>query len=169
MGDKRGDRHYPSMDAPPSLRRGGKWYDMPCNGELKRGLSVLGKFDQGDNRWLHEDGIEGEWAVSYHGTGLHKGASIAENGFVWSHGQRGIYSTPHLEVAFKYASVVEHGGKCYQVVVQNRVNPSKVQEVQMSRRRGGRHVLWVVPWEDDIRPYGLILREQPRIHKSTFL
>merc|ERR1712183_539431 len=106
----------------------------------------------------------GEWAVSFHGTGLHNGVSMADEGFVLSRGLCGIYSSPQLEIAFRYAPVFEQEGKLYQVVVQNRVDPSKIKKVRWWETGCGE--LWVVPDEEDIRPYGLILREQPRDERS---
>ena len=97
-----------------------------------------------DNQWLgvgREGGehtsAEGEWPVSYHGTGLHAGMDIAAHGFDLSKSKlgvygNGVYSTPDIEVAALYAKSFTSKGKTYKVVVQNRVNPANLKTVDGS-------------------------------------
>ena len=44
---------------------------------------------------------------------------MAEDGFAFSGGIRGIYSALDLEVAFRNARKIQHDGKWFKVVVQN--------------------------------------------------
>ncbi|CAF1594136.1 unnamed protein product, partial [Didymodactylos carnosus] len=57
---------------------------------------------------------------------------IAEEGFRLSEGKRflhgkGIYSTPDIEIAKKYASKFTYENETYLCIVQNRVNPKHLQ------------------------------------------
>ena len=75
---------------------------------------------------------DGEWPVSYHGTGESATGSIAQDGYKLSkvkrfHNGKNIYSTPSIAVAAKYARVFEHKGTKYKIVFQNRVCPSDLQ------------------------------------------
>ena len=98
---------------------------------------MLGRFE--DDSWLGELGqrfhsSEGEWPVSYHGTGESASGSIAQDGFRLSKGKRfrygmGIYSTPSIEVAAKYAKIFEHKGKTFKIVFQNRVSPTGLKVI----------------------------------------
>merc|ERR1712224_481047 len=120
----------------------------------------------GNNTWLRMDGSKGEWAISYHGPGLHDGATMAAEGFTLSKGECGVYSTNRLDVAFLYAATFEHGGKRHKVVVQNRVGPWKVTKYR-TKVGGMSAEFWVVPSDEDIRPYGLICRVEDGLGGKT--
>ena len=74
---------------------------------IRCALKVLDQYC--DNKWLGRSGhrtgsSEGEWPVSYHGTGVNVSGSIAQEGYDLSKGKRfrygkGIYSTPSIDVA----------------------------------------------------------------------
>mmetsp|Transcript_76747 Transcript_76747/g.212021 ORF Transcript_76747/g.212021 Transcript_76747/m.212021 type:complete len:477 (-) Transcript_76747:103-1533(-) len=166
--DSRYDYRFYSADE-KGFERGGRAYSRPVGWERKA-LCVLNKFP--DTDWLgvgkrkrQTESAEGEWPVSYHGTGWHNGLSIAQEGYRLSkavrqvHG-KGIYSTPDLEVAARYAATFEYEGKRYQVVMQNRVNPANLKVVDKSTTGVGEY--WIVPSEDDIRPYSLLVMELPK-------
>ena len=152
--------------------RGGKLYYRPY-GWMRYGLKVLGKYDNGDNTWLGEDGIRtkssaGEWPVSYHGTGIHEGCSIAQGGYDLSKGVRfkygkGIYCSPCIDVAAKYAQTVDHKGKKYQLVLQNRVSSRSLKEVNDAQQG----IIWVQPHDHLIRPYGICLKPLANRNQST--
>ena len=143
--------------------RGGKPYYRPY-GWRRLGIKVVDEYDDGDNTWLGEDGIRtsssaGEWPVSYHGTGIHEGRSIAQGGYdvskgVWFKYGKGIYSSPCIDVAAKYAQVVDYKGKKYQFVIQNRVSSKSLKEVNDAQQG----IIWVQPHDHLIRPYGICLR-----------
>jgi hypothetical protein len=147
--------------------RGGLIYIRPC-GWQRYALKVKGKFP--DDIWLEGktpradkySSAEDEWPVSYHGTSLNNGLSIAEEGFKLSKGTRflygkGIYSTPDIEVASLYAVKVTENGKTFKVVMQNRVNPTNLKKVDKAVTGVGEY--WISPTEDDIRPYGFCVQE----------
>ena len=128
-------------------------------------LKVLGKYD-GDT-WLGKKGYRldsspGEWPVSYHGTAIGNTGNIAQEGYDLSKGKRflygrGVYSTPSIEVAAKYASGFQHKGKNYRVVFQNRVNPSNLKIVSADDTGMGEY--WIQPEQDAIRQYGICVQE----------
>jgi hypothetical protein len=100
--------------------------------------------------------------VSYHGTSYHNGLSIAEEGFRLSRCTRfkygyGIYTTPDIEVAYRFADIIQIDGITYKFVVQSRVNPKNLKKV--SKAETGVAEYWISSNEDDVRPYGYCLRE----------
>jgi hypothetical protein len=150
--------------------RGGMIYNRPC-GWKRYAYNVKGKYP--DDIWLNGkhprkniySSAEDEWPVSYHGTSLNEGLSIADEGFRLSKCKRfkhgyGIYSTPDINIAKLYASTTEgqgrHGRK-YKVILQSRVNPKTLQIVYDAETGAGEY--WVSPNEDDIRPYGFCIQE----------
>jgi hypothetical protein len=146
--------------------RGGKEYIRPC-GWNRFALKVKGKYP--DDIWLQGktpradiySSAEDEWPVSYYGTSLNNGLSIAEEGYKLDKGARfygkGIYSTPDIEVASLYANGEPFNGKTYKVVVQNRVNPKTVIKVDKAETGVGEY--WISPNEDDIRAYAICIKE----------
>ena len=92
--------------------RGGHEYQRPY-GWKRYAIKVLGRFES--DKWLGEQGIrsrssDGEWPVSYHGTGESATGSIAQDGYKLSKGKRfrygkGIYSTPSITVGYGSLSV----------------------------------------------------------------
>jgi hypothetical protein len=142
-------------------------YLRPC-GWQRYALKVKGKYP--DDIWLkgkyrrsdQYSSAEGEWAVSYHGTSYHNGLSIAEEGFKLSKGKRhkfghGIYTTPDIKVASRFADIIQYNGKIYKIVMQVRVNPKHLQIVCKAETGVGE--FWISPSEDDVRPYGFCIRE----------
>ena len=144
--------------------RGGYLYQRPY-GWKRYAIMVLGRFE--NDQWLGEQGqrfesSKGEWPVSYHGTGESATGSIAQDGYMLSKGKRflfgrGIYSTPSIEVASKYATRFEHKGKRYKIVFQNRVCPDDL--VVIDEKTTGVGEYWVQPRDKMIRPYGICIKE----------
>ena len=100
--------------------------------------------------------------ISYHGTGESASGSIAQDGYNLSKGKRflygrGIYSTPSIEVAAKYAKMFEHKGKVYKIVFQNRVCATDLKIIDAETTRVGEY--WVQPHEKFIRPYGICIQQ----------
>ncbi len=100
--------------------------------------------------------------MSYHGTSLNNGLSIAEEGYKLSKGTRflygkGIYSTPDIEVESFYAAEANVDGKTYKVVMQNRVNPKTVKKIGIAVTGVGEY--WISPADEDILPYGFCVKE----------
>ena len=144
--------------------RGGYEYQRPY-GWKRYAIKVLGRFE--NDKWLGEKGLrfhssEGEWPVSYHGTGESASGSIAQDGYRLSKGKRfkygsGIYSTPSIQVAAKYANVFKHKGKKYKLVFQNRVCPTNLKIVDAQMTGVGEY--WLQPRENFIRPYGICIQQ----------
>ena len=143
--------------------RGGYEYQRPY-GWKRYAIKVLGRFE--NDKWLGERGLrfhssEGEWPVSYHGTGESASGSIAQDGYRLSKGKRflygsGIYSTPSIQVAAKYANVFHHKGKWYKLVFQNRVCPTNLKILDAQTTGVGEY--WLQSRDDFIRPYGICIQ-----------
>lgn len=128
--------------------RGEQRYYRPY-GWKRLALRVRDKFS--DHEWLGEGGhrvhsSKGEWPVSYHGTGENAGRSIAQHGYDLSKGHRfaygkGIYSTPSILVAEKYAKEFQHEGETYLLVFQNRVKMEDMEVIGSSTTGVGEY--WV--------------------------
>ena len=144
--------------------RGGYEYQRPY-GWKRYALKVVGKYE--NDKWLGDPGqrllsSDGEWPVSYHGTGEHAGRNIAQEGYRLSKGKRfkfgyGIYSTPSIEVAEMYAKSFTLKGKLCKMVLQNRVCPTNLQIVNAETTGVGAEY-WVHPKKDFIRPYGFCVK-----------
>jgi hypothetical protein len=65
---------------------------------------------------------------------------------------KGIYLTPHAEVAEPYAITCVIGDVAYELLFQCRVNPRYLQKLNAGR-------YFVLPREADVRPYGFLLRK----------
>lgn len=149
------------QDGTKKFYRGNYLYTRPCGWDRKA-LKVLGRY--GNNAWLGAGGMRtessvGEWPVSYHATAKGRGGNIAQVGFSQSQGkiypfQRGIYTTPSASVAAKFAPTFTYKGETYQVIFQNRVNPSNLQIL-----KAGGDEYWVSPQQQDVRPYSICLRK----------
>ena len=65
--DSRGDFEFPCSGG-DIQRRGGMEYKQPSSEWVRVGLSVKGKYDNGNDDWLMMNGNPGEWAVGFHGS-----------------------------------------------------------------------------------------------------
>ncbi|CAG8528671.1 3748_t:CDS:1 [Ambispora gerdemannii] len=147
--------------------RGNFQYKRPC-GWNRIALKVLNKYGT-DNAWLgatsknfRQKSGTNEWPVSYHGTAKDNCHSIAEDGYMLCKGKRfafgrGIYSTPDINVAARYAEKFTYDGQEYRVVIQNRVNPDTL--VRISAEKTGYGEYWISPTSTDIRPYGICIKK----------
>ncbi|CAG8643831.1 5032_t:CDS:2 [Funneliformis caledonium] len=148
--------------------RGSFEYKRPC-GWKRIALNVLDKYENnlwlgvGGNRRSHStNSVTNEWPVSYHGTAEHNFKSIAQDGYLLCKGKRfrfgrGIYSTPDIDVASRYATKYTFNGEQYLVVFQNRVNPNNL--VRISKSETGIGEYWISPDGADLRPYGLCIKK----------
>lgn len=140
--------------------RGGIEYRRPC-GWKRHAIRVAGKYE--DEVWLGSSNSRNEWPVSYHGTGLDEGKSIAQVGFDLTkhkrfiHG-RGIYSSPDISVAKGFAKSFLCNGEEHLVILQNRVNPKNL--IKLSNDETGNGEYWISPEATDIRPYGVCIRKK---------
>ncbi|CAF1527791.1 unnamed protein product [Rotaria sp. Silwood1] len=139
--------------------RGGERYIRPC-GFRRYALNVSGKYN--NLSWIGcEHGI-GEWPVSYHATGKFENKTMAQNGYALTQGKQysftsGVYSTPDINLAEKYAKNFTYNNEQYIVVFQNRVNPQNLHKLQSDRSGTGDY--WVSPTDTDVRPYGICIRK----------
>jgi ubiquitin len=134
-------------------------YVRPCGWE-RVAIKVSDKFE--DMVWLGQSNNEGEWPVSYHGTGFDQARSIAIDGYNLTKGKRflfgiGIYSTPDINVAEKYAVKFSCDSDQYLIVLQNRVNPKTLIKISADQTGVGEY--WVNPTDKDIRPYGICIKK----------
>ena len=144
--------------------RGGYEYQRPY-GWKRYAIKVMGRFE--NDNWLGEKGerfhsSEDEWPVSYHGTGESASGSIAQDGYSLSKGKRilygrGIYSSPSIQVAAKYAQVFKHKGKKYKLVFQNRICPTDLKILDAQTTGVGEY--WLQPHVKFIRPYGICIQK----------
>ncbi|CAB1435846.1 unnamed protein product, partial [Pleuronectes platessa] len=166
------DYDFKNLTETETYWRGGEKYERPC-GWYRFGLKVLDKYP--GTTWLGTtyrsiQSSPGEWPVSYHGTSKTGAGGIIGDHYQPGPGQvygRGIYSTPDINEANKYAKTFtsSKNGKTYKVVLQNRIDPEY-------RKKYFNDLYWLVPIpkgtsEDEeqemveraIRPYGLLLKE----------
>ena len=162
-----------------NLKRGGEKYFPPYE-YYGLALKLRGKYnDTGDNGvWFGKLGDrEGEWPVAYHGIGrgneFLKVLSIIDDNLKEGPRQimknriskankndfplcnQGVYLTPEIEEAEKYATKVTLGNfkKKFQFIFMSRVNPKKIREP------GTVPVNWILNGNDEeIRPYRLLIK-----------
>ena len=148
-------------DRGKKFMRGGLEYKRPC-GWKRYALKVDDKYE--NTKWLGSQGQSNnntEWAVSYHGTKIYCAEPIAKEGL--KPGVRnvygvGIYCTPNISTAEKYAEVFTSPktNKKYKIVFQNRVKPSSIIRC---KSKGGPDDYWYVEDGKDIRPYSICIKE----------
>lgn len=133
------------------------WYRMALNVKKKYGgTEWLGRSDLPRGRARKLSRI-GEWPVSYHGTKKNMAEAIAEDGYDLSKGKRfrygrGIYSTPHPDIAERYAEEFEFKGVKYKVILQNRVNMEDTKVIEHKN-------YYVTTSEENIRPYAVLIKK----------
>lgn len=158
--DPRYDYDFTNLkDENQKFTRGGMQYARPC-GWKRFAIKVSDKFE--NLVWLGATNNPEEWPVSYHGTGFNQAKTIAMDGYDLTKGKRfafgyGVYSTPDINVAQKYAIKFSHGNDQYLIVLQNRVNPKTLVKVSVDRTGVGEY--WVSPSDKDVRPYGVCIRK----------
>jgi hypothetical protein len=157
--------------------RGGKPYNPPI-GWNGIGLKVLDKY--GDNTWLGMKNSPGEWCVAYHGVGSgqssdqvkHITGLIYKDTFKPGRRQRhqncadlyhypnkvgaGVYITPSIKVAERYARTSEVNGKKFKTVLMARVKPDILRHCNCQNAKE----YWVINGTtDEIRPYRILYKQ----------
>ena len=154
--------------------RGKEIYDPPYNW-LGLGLSVLGKFDDGNDDWLEDISEESEWAIAYRGIStknqnrmlkyfiVKRNLEIARINFKdkfgkklndkrhWGTIESGIYMTPYIKIAEKYTKTISFNNKNYKVLLMAKVKVSEIKEPKNSN-------FWVLD-NDKIRIYRVLFKE----------
>ena len=142
------------------FQRGGKVYTRPC-GSLRVSLNVSGKYDNGNDTWLGDKNINGEWCVAYHGTHCNGNKDIK----IWADRLKieqkcgiGVFCTPNFKLALDHSEIVTtpDGKKRYKIIFQHRVNPNTIQYASSV---GGPNDFWFFNNPSDIRPYQICLFE----------
>lgn len=173
--DPQYDYDFTNLSDSATCQRGGELYERP-KGWYRIALKVRGKYPGGDT-WLgtngwRSDSVPGEWPVSYHGTSLDGATGILRSHYKAGERDlygRGIYSTPDLQVAEReeYAQTFtsQTTGKCYKVILQNRINPTKREICKRSDywlirvNKGTSAQMEKQIVESSLRPYGVLIRE----------
>ncbi|KAF4714808.1 hypothetical protein FOZ62_028944 [Perkinsus olseni] len=142
--------------------RGGQRY-FPPHGWKRFAVAVRGRYDSGDNSWLGLANTDGrEWAVAYHGTSAANLPGILARGIRPGTRQnysqevgitQGIYCSPHPDTAGVYSDTIMVEGRRVGVMLQCRVRPAAVRQCQ------SRQDYWVIESSEDVRPYGVLVRE----------
>ena len=157
--------------------RGKEIYDPPYNW-LGLGLSVLGKFDDGNDDWLEDISDKSEWAIAYRGISSknqkhikvmlkhfieERNLEIARINFKdkfgkklndkrhWGTIESGIYMTPYIKIAEKYTKTISFNNKNYKVLLMAKVKVSEIKEPENSN-------FWVLD-NDKIRIYRVLFKE----------
>ena len=179
--DKHGDKLFSNAFETYEIGPPGKTKTyIPPTGWTRYGLKVLGKYQDGD-RWLEPFKDPQNWYRAFHGTGraqkedFHHSehfsdsqyasvdavASIYEKEFrlarVHYHGS-GVYCSPDPKFPENgYVTPVEldteYGKKKFICMLQVAVNPNSVKMVPTDEN------IWIVPNPQDIRPYGILIKE----------
>ena len=125
------------------------------------GLKAYGLYDNGDNTWIENKNVKGEWYIAYHpikSTSSIKG--ILYNGFRRGPFQgykddnnlnpltnnkhkkigKGVYFLPDIDEAKDAAKSFKFSGKNYKAVFMCRINPKKVRIAEY----GSNKEIWVV-------------------------
>ncbi|CAF2588082.1 unnamed protein product [Rotaria sp. Silwood2] len=178
--DERGNKTFPSKAeihevGPPGCT---EKYFQPAKW-TRYGLNVIGKYEDGDT-WLDPFLHPGNWYRAFHGTGNARSedfghldqcfddkyapvnalANIYENGFnkarIAVYGA-GVYCSPNPKIPEKqFTKAVDVntqlGKKKFKCMLQVAVNPNGVRFVKQAD-------IWVVPNPQDIRPYGILIKE----------
>jgi ubiquitin-protein ligase len=149
------DKDFTNIDDQGQVQtRGGLPYHRPC-GWMRIALKVNGCYE--NDIWMGCSGADGEWAVSYHGSDFESCKNIATMKYQLAKCRRGspygigIYSVPRIETAVQYSRQFVYEGHNYKVVLQNRVNPRFLNIVNSG-------LYYVSPIQEDIRPYGLLIK-----------
>ena len=137
----------------------------------------MGKYDYGNDNWLGNNNINGEWNVAYHWVGSGQKSNnvkdiigrIFRSGFKQGPGQahsycddinhlgkkvgKGISVTPSIQLAEAYAGILEINGIKYKAVLMVRVKPEAVRECNCHND------FWVVNETcDEIRVYRILFK-----------
>lgn len=159
--DPRYDFDFTNVDdTNKTFSRGRRVYKRPV-GYFRKAISVLSKYE--NDKWLGTGDGDEVWPVAYHGTrtanalpilqaGLQVGGSTVTRANGNSFGD-GIYLTPDIKIAERYAVSAPVGNFVYRVIFQVRVSPTNFREPRPN--------IWVAAQPDHVRPYGILLKEMP--------
>lgn len=146
-------------DSGKTFQRGPEPYKRPC-GWYRKAIKVLGKFE--NETWLGTD--RNAWPVAYHGTRADNAKAILRNGLLAGGSEAvpivngaaygaGIYLSPNhcYSGSTYYAKPSTVNDRCYQIMFQVRVKSSSIRKHSPD--------VWVCQNSEDIRPYGILMKE----------
>lgn len=137
------------------------------------GLKVLGKYDDGNNKWLTKNS---EWAIAYHGVGgklspkqvEEKLKNKVKNGITQGHSQtkfklddirhpgkkvgNGVYLTPNLKFLDNFSGIILFNKRKYRVALMVKVKIDKIREPKDI------NYIWVLN-KDYVRAYRILLKK----------
>ena len=135
-------------------KRGGEDYYPPSNDWVGIGLKVKDKYDKGDNTWLGNENISGEYAIAYIGICDNKNLSqtfkdlnfenkslfcdikdIRNKGILNSifgkNCGKGTLIFQNPKYAENYSSILNINGIQIKVLIMCRVNPKKIRQPEI--------------------------------------
>ena len=149
----------------------GKEIYFPPYGWYCLGLNVIGKYDNGDDKWINDNTEKSEWAIAYHGINskevekilnkiiLDNGISEAVNermaqlNDIRHSGKvgRGIFLTPNISVTERYTGKIFFNNKNYKILLMAKVKSEKIRQPENSQ-------FWILD-QEYIRDYRILLKE----------
>jgi len=155
-------------------QRGGNEYIPPLDGWVGIGLSVLNKYDNGNNDWLAYENIRGEFSIGYIGiynlwndknriiydlNEFSRDINIMERNNlyysnIFNYGD-GICVFQNPEYAENSTGYIEILGYKIKILLMCRVNPRKIRICDSPP-------CWILnPTSDEIRPYRILVKKIP--------
>eukprot|EP00913_Durusdinium_trenchii_P000557 g513.t1 len=147
-GIKRHKDFRDTKDDGRKMFRGGREYFLPV-GWKRFAVQVKGVYDEGDNAWLRLGGI------------LCTGFRVGERQKFEAAAGAGVYCTPRIDVAQHYSKPTLLRGHSVQIVLQLRVRPGAINPITDPSAHEFERKYWVINNPDDIRAYGVLIRELP--------
>ena len=163
----------------------GKMDYFPPLGWVGFGLKVMNKYK--NDIWIGMENVKGEWCVAYHGVGgvypseeinietltsiMNEGLKENKENFqrhqncpdVYHRGKkvgRGIYCSPYVNTAKKFAGRTILNGKKYYTVFMLRVKPKKIRHCENCEDSREPNCFWVLNGENfnEVRPYRILFK-----------
>ena len=159
---------------------------IPPLGWVALGLKAWGVYDNGDNTWIGNKNVKGEWYIAYHSIkSIESVSGILLNGFRRGPFQNykndensnpltrneyptcgeGVYFIQNFQIAKFYAETFNYMGNSFQIILMCRINPYKVRIVEL----GDNLESWIVNGDklhdpngkkrdDEVRAYRILMR-----------
>ena len=162
-------------NAENNLRRGGEEYIQPLSWTAY-GINISGKYDFGDNTWLGNNNINGEFAVAYYGINnlinhnlnifqdlislmgnYESGKTFINVNNIRSPGQKcktGAYFYKNPAHAENASDSINIGGFEYKIMFMCRVKTSAIRQPENFQD------CWILsPTPDEVRPYKILIKK----------